>query len=106
MGNRYFFAHRLIYFIATGEEPDYIDHINGDRSDNRIENLRAATNSQNMANQQRRRPVWVYRQGRKWYGRIMKNYRTHRIRPADTKEEAEQRVAELRARLHGEFGAC
>jgi hypothetical protein len=44
------YVHRLIFFIFNGYYPKYIDHINGDRSDNRIENLRECTNSQNSAN--------------------------------------------------------
>lgn len=43
-------AHRLIWKYVTGEDPDIIDHINGDRFDNRWHNLRnvdAALNSRN-----------------------------------------------------------
>lgn len=44
-------VHRVIYKMVTREEPPaQIDHINGDYSDNRIENLRPATPSQNCAN--------------------------------------------------------
>jgi hypothetical protein len=40
--------HRLIWKVVKGVEPPlYIDHIDGDRGNNRIENLRAATSSQN-----------------------------------------------------------
>lgn len=43
--------HRLAWFYVTGRWPvGDIDHINGDRSDNRWKNLREATRSQNMAN--------------------------------------------------------
>ena len=42
--------HRLIWCYHYGETPDQIDHINGERSDNRIENLRECTYSQNHGN--------------------------------------------------------
>ena len=47
---RLYMAHRLIWSIVNGECPDVVDHINGIRSDNKIENLRAANiqiNNQN-----------------------------------------------------------
>jgi hypothetical protein len=44
--------HRIVWALVHGEIPNYlsIDHINGDRSDNRIENLRLATRRQNAQN--------------------------------------------------------
>lgn len=42
--------HRLIYLWHHGELPKMIDHINRNRSDNRIENLRAADDSLNNNN--------------------------------------------------------
>jgi len=47
-------AHRVIWkLVYKTEPPQIIDHINRDRSDNRIENLRAATASENALNTDR-----------------------------------------------------
>jgi hypothetical protein len=49
-------AHRLAWLYVYGYMPDgQIDHINRDKQDNRIENLRIATPAQNLANSERRR---------------------------------------------------
>lgn len=49
-------VHRLIWVLHYGEWPKgELDHINGDKFDNRIENLRDCTKSQNMRNQKLRR---------------------------------------------------
>lgn len=42
--------HRIIYAMMTGKQPLYIDHINHDKSDNRWENLRSVTASENSQN--------------------------------------------------------
>ena len=39
--------HRLIWKLVYGEDPDTIDHINSDRSDNRLCNLRDCTQTEN-----------------------------------------------------------
>lgn len=43
--------HRVIWFLHNKAWPDHeIDHVNGDKCDNRLENLRADTPSQNSRN--------------------------------------------------------
>lgn len=48
---RKFLVHRLIYAMHNGSVPKFLDHINCNRNDNRIENLRPATHEQNLQNQ-------------------------------------------------------
>lgn len=51
ISGRVYVAHRLAWLYVYGEWPDdELDHVNGNRSDNRIVNLRPATRKQNMEN--------------------------------------------------------
>jgi HNH endonuclease len=66
-------AHRLVWLYLSGEwPPEEIDHINGDRSDNRLCNLRAATSSQNGMNSSTKLDALGFRgtyfdiKGKKW----------------------------------------
>ena len=44
-------AHRIAVALMTGSYPEHdVDHINGDRGDNRWSNLRQVTRSQNLMN--------------------------------------------------------
>jgi hypothetical protein len=47
---KYFKNHRIIFLMHHGHLPDLIDHIDGNKRNNRIENLREASNSQNNYN--------------------------------------------------------
>jgi hypothetical protein len=48
--NKKYYTHRIIWFYLYGEWPEFIDHINGDRVDNRPENLRSVCKRDNSKN--------------------------------------------------------
>ena len=71
LAGKSFYAHRIIWKLQTGEEPKVIDHLNGDRSDNRIENLRGCSQADNCRNQSRPHGAGVYRMKHfGWYGQV------------------------------------
>ena len=50
-----------MWYLATGEDPTdlCIDHINGDRNDNRFQNLRLVTHQQNTWNRRGVKGYWL-----------------------------------------------
>lgn len=77
IGNVQYGNHRIIWAICTGVWPENdIDHINGNRSDNRFVNLRAATRGENLQNQRKAHRdnksgyLGVTRNGKKWVANI------------------------------------
>lgn len=48
--NRHYFAHRLIWLMVHGQWPDQIDHIEGNRADNRLHMIREVNETENKRN--------------------------------------------------------
>lgn len=80
-------AHRVAWAIHHGEWPTaHIDHISGDRTDNRMSNLRLSPGGENARNAQRSTRnksgvtgVRWYRQVGKWHAQIMVDGRNHHL---------------------------
>jgi hypothetical protein len=104
-------CHVLAWFYTHGVWPaDQLDHINGDKSDNRIDNLRIATASQNKANSgpYRNNPTGLkgaywYKPLQMWVSKIRKDGKLHHLGYFATAEEAHTAYCEAAKRLHGEF---
>ena len=99
-------AHRLIYKMMTGEDPEFIDHINQDRSDNRWVNLRSCTALQNRYNSKCKSPHKdIFITDRKSPYRVRVRYDGKRINVGSyaTLEEAIIARDEVLAKYHGEF---
>lgn len=50
INNKRYYIHRLVFLLHNGYIPKYLDHIDGNPSNNKIENLREATILQNSCN--------------------------------------------------------
>jgi hypothetical protein len=69
VGGVHYKAHRLAWFYMTGAWPkNHIDHIDGNPTNNRWDNLRDVTRSQNLRNQHRtkRACCGVYKRKNRW----------------------------------------
>ena len=55
IGSTEYAQHRVVWKWHHGTEPEAIDHANDDKSDNRIENLRAVSSRQNSAKEAQKR---------------------------------------------------
>ena len=101
--NRAYRAHQIAWFLYYGRWPTTgIDHINGIKNDNRIENLREATHRQNGAN--RKAKGYYYRKGRGRYGAYIRaNYKKIHLGYYDTEEEAQAAYRKATAKYFGEY---
>lgn len=102
-------AHRVAWLAHYGVWPTkYIDHINGNRLDNRISNLRLATMSQNLANSVIHRNnksgfKGVSRIETRFRAQIKKDGKVIYLGLFASALEAHEAYCEAAARLHGEF---
>lgn len=100
-----YLLHRLVMLHSTGEMPKYVDHIDGDRSNNRVSNLRSCTNQENAFNSSAHKGselgvknVYKTLHGR-YSVRISKKY----YGTYEDLELAQHIATEVRDHLHGEF---
>lgn len=105
---RYIRAHHIVFALHHGRWPSHeIDHVNGVRDDNRVQNLREATRSQNLANTRARRPglkgVKWQRQQNKWYAHIQKDGCKYYLGPFDTEALAHDAYIAAAQDLFGDF---
>lgn len=103
-------AHRLVFLWHHGHIPDWLDHVNMDRSDNRIENLRETDGSTNQANRRVRpdnesglKGVNFMPRQNKWQARITSDRKQIYLGLFATKEEAHAAYMDAARNLFGAF---
>jgi hypothetical protein len=103
-------AHRLIFLMHHGFLPKLIDHIDGDKKNNNIENMREATKKQNQHNRKVSinnkcglKGVCFHKGNGKWVAAITINNKPKHIGYFHTSEEASSAYKSASLKHHGEF---
>lgn len=107
-------VHRVNWLLWTGEEPNLLDHINGDKLDNRLSNLRVASTNQNCFNTILRKDnttgykgvfeVWnLYSKAPKYGARVTAYGKNYNLGCFNTAEEANEACKTKRRELHTNF---
>jgi hypothetical protein len=103
-------VHRLIFVLCNGHSPPDVDHINGNRADNRPENLRAASRSDNLKNSRIRsdstsgvKGVHWDAQSKKWRASVKVGGKKYYVGSSDNPAALVSVLREAREHLHGQF---
>ena len=100
--------HRLIWVWMTGEWPEnQIDHLNGDKMDNRWENLRDVTQYQNLCNKsayakESPEPPGVTKKGNKWVAILTVNKTQMKLGSFNSPEKAHNAYLQAKVLFHGQ----
>ena len=102
--------HRIIFMYHYGFMPKRIDHVDGNRLNNRIENLREATASQNAMNSSVRnhsksgiKNVFLDKASNKWRVQFKINGKNYSFGSYNDLEIADLVAQEARSKYHGAF---
>jgi HNH endonuclease/AP2 domain len=103
-------AHRLVFLYHHGYFPEIVDHIDGDVTNNNIENLRPATRAQNNQNARLRKDNKTGQKGvrwredqKKWHATIKADKKAHHLGYFEAFEDAKNAYLRAAQQLHGEF---
>jgi hypothetical protein len=105
-----YYNHRLIYLYHHNKLPNYIDHINGNKADNRIENLRETSLTENQFNRTTNnnsssgiKNISWFSPSNKWRVVCQINKKFKHFGLYDNLYDASHVARRIRNKYHGEF---
>ena len=103
-------CHRIAWFIYYGYLPNNIDHINMDRVDNKIANLRDCTNQENMMNRKsfrgsssKYKGVSFHKRDKKWTAQIRFKGKLRHLGYFDLEADAHKAYERASKEMFGDF---
>ena len=104
IGRKMYFAHRLIMLAFIGDSDQQVDHINRIKTDNRFENLRYCTNTENSLNREFVDTAKGYSWHKnKWQARICINFKHKHLGSFDNEQDARQAYVEACTKYRNEL---
>jgi hypothetical protein len=107
---KFYMVHRLVWLYHHGFMPPMLDHIDGNPVNNRIENLRIATATQNQQNKGMQKNntsgikgISFFKPSRKWRAQIKVNGKNIYLGLFDDIKVAENVINKVRADAHGVY---
>lgn len=105
LNGRDMYVHRIAIFLTYGIWPEAVDHVNGNKIDNRISNLRIATRQENLFNSRCRADSksgvkGVNKHGKGWRAKIKRDGKLYFLGTYPTIEEAADAYKRAAAQLH------
>lgn len=108
-GKRYF-THRIVFAMFHGELPEYVDHIDNNPLNNKIENLRKVDASQSQWNTRKQKNntsgmkgVSYHKKSRAWRVRVSAKNREYCLGYFKDIDDAMRVAVEARKNIHGVY---